>query len=229
MILEKFRKSATLRRNSQKTTFPWDFFFLNILYIDFSKLFNNPKQLKECHQFNTTLSDTAALPSIMSSYDGMPKGLWGLTRVAFLFGPIQIGAIVHKLTDGEESAAPLAGVQLLFLGRHKDRLASLQSTVNCHKTNIFLLFGLVGCFCAPSLHQTYNPAQRDTGRPEINPSSANNLRIYFNQSFSFCSGQTWDSKCYLVIPDTQLTSKMDFLESVVFEINRQCCKRFIDV
>lgn len=138
----------------------------------------------------------------MPSAAGMQKGLWGLTRVTLLFGPIQIGAIVHELTDGEESAATLAGKQLLFLGRHKERLASLQPTTNCQKTSFFCC--LVGCFCPPSLYQMHKPAQDETGWTEINPSQAALATHGFIQTdFSSCTGKPGTANASLQFHNSQ--------------------------
>lgn len=61
-----------------------------------------------------------------------------LTGIAFQFGSIQIDAIIHKLANGKQSAASLARVQFLFLGRHKRRLHSSIQEKNVKKQFFFL-------------------------------------------------------------------------------------------
>lgn len=141
---------------------------------------------------------SCALQCVWSCWDAA-----GLTRVTLLLGAVQVGAVVHELADGEESAAALAGVQLLLLGRHKDRLANLQPRQIVTKQNVFLLFGWV--FLSSFPPPEVQPSSGWNKMSCNEPSSTNKAWIYL---------QTWSRKCCFGTPDPQPTSKTN----AVFEI-----------
>lgn len=133
-------KTATLRKNLRRTTFPLDFFSLYILSTDFKKPLNKPKATERMApiQYHPSRHCSSALHCVSSWWEDAEGALrahqshipawscWGRRRRP------RTGRWRRGGSRAGRRTAPLPG-------GHKERLASLHNTTHWQKIN-FLLF-----------------------------------------------------------------------------------------
>lgn len=203
---------------------------------------NNPTHLTT--SFRCCCCSLHAFP-----HQGMLKEFWILTRITFQFGSIQIDAIIHKLTNGKQSAASLARIQFLLLGRHKRRLTFLHSRINRPKKkkkkppkphNFYFFRSAIESH--PVEHHNPSPPS-DLQIREIRQSGSSETKHSYGSVALWCSlthfrqsSQSWGKSdleqqipfCNS-IPTTCSKATLHFWKSIGFKNKRYHRKRFTDI